>query len=161
MASNLFKLSRYPYTVETLLTHTPRWRVQPMGYVRLWVIRMWFGWNFWFGGPPRVWVIGDYGLSEVWVMGVSTVIPAHRLAQQGGYLPVANDACLVHYMCTCRPGFAPQRTLLSSECLDTMYRSVGKRHFKYFQIIWKMAGESDPQSCWDMWRSEPLDVRVP
>jgi len=29
-----------PATVETLLTHTPRWRVQPMGYVRLWIIRM-------------------------------------------------------------------------------------------------------------------------
>jgi hypothetical protein len=45
-----------------------------MGYERLWVIRMWFGWNFRFGGPPKVWVISDYGLSEVWVMGVSTVV---------------------------------------------------------------------------------------
>lgn len=61
-------------TVETLLTHTPRWRVQAMGYERLWVIRVRFGWDFGFGGPPKVWVIREYGLSEVWVMGVSTVI---------------------------------------------------------------------------------------
>jgi hypothetical protein len=28
-----------PNTVETLLTHTPRWKAKAMGYERLWVIR--------------------------------------------------------------------------------------------------------------------------
>jgi hypothetical protein len=76
--------SMYPYpvlpeipTVDSLLTHTPRWTPKAMGYEGLlcqWVMRG--NLNFWckitIRWPQKAWVIlvMDYGLSEVWVTAV-------------------------------------------------------------------------------------------
>ncbi|KAF8811961.1 hypothetical protein BYT27DRAFT_7088348, partial [Phlegmacium glaucopus] len=54
-------------TVEPLLTHTRRWMAQGMGYGRLWVMRGQFWCKFRFGARQNLWVMGGYGLVEVWV----------------------------------------------------------------------------------------------
>jgi len=46
-----------------------------MGYERLWVLRDQFGCKFQIGRCPNLWGIGSYGLREVWVIRVLTVIP--------------------------------------------------------------------------------------
>jgi len=51
-------------TVEPLMSHTPRWIAQAMGYERLWVLRGQFGCKFQFGSGPNL----------LWGMSVSTVL---------------------------------------------------------------------------------------
>ncbi|KAF8231189.1 hypothetical protein L208DRAFT_1061442, partial [Tricholoma matsutake] len=92
-------------TVNSLITHTPRWTLQAMGYEGVWGLRMVLkkgpkksgkigknqkkismgygilgsmGYGFEFpayqlGGSKILWVMGEYGLSELWVMRESTV----------------------------------------------------------------------------------------
>ena len=43
-----------------------------MGYGKLWIWG-WFGYKIWFGDGPNLWVMGLYGLRQVWVMKGSTV----------------------------------------------------------------------------------------
>ena len=61
------------YTVEPVLTHTPRWMARAMGYWGLWVMRghFWCKITIWF--PKKVWVMRGYGLRQVWVKTGSTV----------------------------------------------------------------------------------------
>jgi len=61
-------------TVEPLTGYTPRWIARAMGYERLWVLRGQFGCKFQIGRYPNLWGIGAYGLQEVWVMRVLTVV---------------------------------------------------------------------------------------
>ncbi|KAF8808164.1 hypothetical protein BYT27DRAFT_7098689, partial [Phlegmacium glaucopus] len=61
-------------TVEPLLTHTHRWMPQGMGYGRLWVMRGQFWCKFRFGARQNLWVMGGYGLVEVWGKRGSTVV---------------------------------------------------------------------------------------
>jgi len=61
-------------TVEPLISHTPRWIARAMGYERLWVLRGQFGSKFQFGSGLNLWGMEGYGLWEVWVMRVSTVL---------------------------------------------------------------------------------------
>jgi hypothetical protein len=46
---------------------------QAMGYGGLWVMRGRFWCKFGFGSRKNLWVMGGYGLQEVWVMRGSTV----------------------------------------------------------------------------------------
>jgi len=49
------------YTVEPLISHTPRWIARAMGYERLWVLRGQFGCKFQFGSGQNLWGMGGYG----------------------------------------------------------------------------------------------------
>ena len=57
-----------------------------MGYERLWVLRGRFGCKFQFGSGLNLWGMGGYGLWEVCIMRVSTVIVFQRFnSVQLGY----------------------------------------------------------------------------
>ena len=59
---------RFTNTVEPVITHTPRWTVQGMGYHRLWVMAVLNIPAHQVGGRPELWVTTGYGLSQVWVL---------------------------------------------------------------------------------------------
>ena len=44
-------------TVESLISHTPRWIAQAVGYQGLWALRGQFGDKFQFGSGPNPWVM--------------------------------------------------------------------------------------------------------
>ena len=49
-------------TVNSLITHTPRWTTQAMGYGGIWAMREQFGRKFGFGSCPKLWGMGKYSL---------------------------------------------------------------------------------------------------
>ena len=58
-------IHRSSTTVEPLLTHTPRWMAQAIGYKRIWGMKGQFWCKFEFCSSQKVWVKRVYGLREV------------------------------------------------------------------------------------------------
>jgi hypothetical protein len=72
--TGLFQSTHKWITVDSLITHTPRWTPKAMGYEGLWVMRDDFWCKIRIRWPKKSWVIRDYGLSELWVMRELTVV---------------------------------------------------------------------------------------